>query len=630
MRIHKIFFTVAVFLGIAIVYTIQLHHVSAVTTSTTPIIPATFTFQNNLKQGDTIIDVQYLQAVLDSRVETQVATTGPGSITQLTSYFGPLTENAVMRFQEFYRADILTPAGLANPTGYVGPSTRNKLNSLLALARGTTGIYTAQSGTLQLANTGTRGTPADKEASGIIIAGPETSLIQAKDLYTATTSYGDRIYGLPPSALNSSVNTTKPTGSLSIIGLSTYQTKPNVVMSIFGNNFTSKNNVFLGPVHIGSYSSNITGNQITFTVPNYLPRGFYQVGVSNIYGTTTTSKDQILILETPTNTAAQIVRPVIDTITPAYSSNINDAIVITGSNFTIDNTIVTNLGNITETISLDGRTIIFYVGALPYFLQAQKDYRGASINLMIKVQNENGISTDIVNHVIKFPNSDTPTVNQFAQRAVINATTLQDFNDASSTESSATGTGGGSTSNGSKKSSSQTSTTDSLKPIADPATDLLRQLDPNFKQITSPIFSNVSPAGQVLGGSGGGSTGSGMSGGFGSGIGGGNAGGGTGSGIIDYFGGTITQTKVCTCPTDLRTLITVDDYASGQSIDMFYSPYTSKLNANFNVWSTGVYVIGGLKQGGGDCEMYQGEECSAEGSANYTIDNIRGVGTSMY
>jgi peptidoglycan hydrolase-like protein with peptidoglycan-binding domain len=49
----------------------------------------------------------------------------------VTGNFFNLTLQAVIRFQEKYASEILTPLGLQKGTGYVGPATRQKLNQLL-------------------------------------------------------------------------------------------------------------------------------------------------------------------------------------------------------------------------------------------------------------------------------------------------------------------------------------------------------------------------------------------------------------------------------------------------------------------------------------------------------------------
>ncbi len=94
-------------------------------------IPASFTFKRNLKFGDVSTDVRYLQIVLNSASDTRLALSGVGSPGHETKYLGPLTKAAVIRFQQKYASEILTPWGLTRGTGFVGKTTRKKLNELL-------------------------------------------------------------------------------------------------------------------------------------------------------------------------------------------------------------------------------------------------------------------------------------------------------------------------------------------------------------------------------------------------------------------------------------------------------------------------------------------------------------------
>jgi peptidoglycan hydrolase-like protein with peptidoglycan-binding domain len=89
-----------------------------------------YTFVRNLKIGDTGEDVRMLQRLLNQSADTQVSLSGAGSVGNETTYFGPATAAAVSKFQVKYRADILAPAGLQNPTGFFGPSSIKKANAL--------------------------------------------------------------------------------------------------------------------------------------------------------------------------------------------------------------------------------------------------------------------------------------------------------------------------------------------------------------------------------------------------------------------------------------------------------------------------------------------------------------------
>ena len=100
-----------------------------------PVAVGNYTFTKSLKLGVTDTEVLNLQKVLNASTDTQVSAVGVGSKGNETKYFGAKTKAAVIKFQEKYASDILTPNGLTSGTGLVGASTRAKLN---ALSSGTT------------------------------------------------------------------------------------------------------------------------------------------------------------------------------------------------------------------------------------------------------------------------------------------------------------------------------------------------------------------------------------------------------------------------------------------------------------------------------------------------------------
>lgn len=91
---------------------------------------ATTLFSTNLFLGSRGAQVVLLQKQLNKDPETRIANTGNGSPGYETDYFGSLTKDAVIRFQEKYADEILTPVGLLHGNGRVGLYTRGKLKGL--------------------------------------------------------------------------------------------------------------------------------------------------------------------------------------------------------------------------------------------------------------------------------------------------------------------------------------------------------------------------------------------------------------------------------------------------------------------------------------------------------------------
>jgi peptidoglycan hydrolase-like protein with peptidoglycan-binding domain len=83
------------------------------------------TFTTDLKYNQRGDDVRYLQIFLKAQ--------GPEIYPEgiVSGWFGPQTKDAVIRFQEKYASNILAPWGLINGTGFVGKTTRDKINEIL-------------------------------------------------------------------------------------------------------------------------------------------------------------------------------------------------------------------------------------------------------------------------------------------------------------------------------------------------------------------------------------------------------------------------------------------------------------------------------------------------------------------
>ena len=85
-------------------------------------------FTAGLTIGSQNSNVLCLQSLLNQSSDTQVASTGVGSVGNETNYYGNLTATAVGKFQ---MKNGLVSSSADPGYGYVGPKTRTQLNSLL-------------------------------------------------------------------------------------------------------------------------------------------------------------------------------------------------------------------------------------------------------------------------------------------------------------------------------------------------------------------------------------------------------------------------------------------------------------------------------------------------------------------
>ncbi len=213
------------------------------------VLPASLfasTFYRTLSFGMTGEDVRYLQSLLNKDSRTQVVATGPGSPGQESLFFGQKTRDAVMRFQELYKYEILIPLGISTPTGIVGARTQEKLLNLIDPFKNTS--TEISSGNIP----------------NIISVPAINNSGTVKDLLDSFLRLPIRLFAVTP-----------------------LSARPGGEVAIQGQGFMESNNT----VHFGdSFKVEGVSSDDTFSlkvkVPNNLPEGSYNVWVSNQKGTT--------------------------------------------------------------------------------------------------------------------------------------------------------------------------------------------------------------------------------------------------------------------------------------------------------------------------------------------------------
>lgn len=130
-----------------------------------------FQWSRNLKIGTIGDDVLKLQQFLNADPSTALTSSGLGSPGYETSKYGALTSRAVVKFQEKYQGEVLTPAGLTKGSGFVGAKTMAKLNALCATKIVTSTTTSAATSSSPVVNDALTITVPDQPAPTIIAAG---------------------------------------------------------------------------------------------------------------------------------------------------------------------------------------------------------------------------------------------------------------------------------------------------------------------------------------------------------------------------------------------------------------------------------------------------------------------------
>ena len=303
-------------------------------------------FSRNLSLGSSGSDVQELQIVLNQNSATRVALSGAGSPGQESTYFGTLTKQAVIKFQNLYPSEILLPAGLTVGNGFVGMLTRNVLNSLL-------------------------------EAS-------TTSITSTTNSFSTTTA---------TSIQNNQTNSTTTASTTPIVfvfSVNPFQVKPGGTVVISGSGFsTSSNSVYLGDTLIGNSISTST-TELSFQVPQTISLNTYKVRVTNNSGDSTNDFQAVNLVITN----SPLPTPVISSISPG-TIDASSTVSISGTGFTQSGNsvyspfgIINNIGATSSTMLQFSVTDFSNLPILNSIPQAQ----GSTFQIPMYVSNANGSS----------------------------------------------------------------------------------------------------------------------------------------------------------------------------------------------------------------------------------------------
>ena len=320
----------------------------------------------NLKLGMTGSDVLALQQFLNTRAVTRVSTSGAGAPGMETDYFGAKTLAAAIKYQELFASAILLPVGLAQGTGFVGPSTRAHIAEQCA---------------------------AKTVSPAPVVVPPSTSMTPPAPAVASTT---------PPTPTTSKQDTSKNASTSVVSQLpsmplfsdkipyimqpSPYAVERGGTFSIIGGGFSQNGNtVHIGDTAVSGVKPNAFGG-LDVVVPSTVAYGSNDLWVTNEKGETPKQFIDVVV--------ANAIPPVVTDFTPKEGFQ-GTVITVVGTGFTATgNTVRSSGGDIHGIPSSDGKTLQF-TATLPIpELQTGQDISNMNIRepFGFAVINENGIS----------------------------------------------------------------------------------------------------------------------------------------------------------------------------------------------------------------------------------------------
>ncbi|MEI7513066.1 MAG: hypothetical protein WCJ74_00395 [bacterium] len=352
----------------------------------TPLFVNAYQFTKDLKQGDFNNDVLELQKILNLDTETAVSFSGAGSKGNETNYFGNLTRRAVVRFQEKYRSEILISNRLNAGTGFVGPSTRLKLNASPLISETTSQTKTNISPIVidktQQNSSFNEINPSEKKTAGSFFGGV-FSRIDKQTISSIGSTLDIDTLSLFPSLSK----------EVKVYNIEPYQAKPGQKVVINGTGFSQNGNIFsFGSTKTDSLSCEYA-TYCEITLPDNVVAGEQNVSLENLTGNS--SKQGFSAKVFVTNNPVMPSKIISSSPDSLKENDINTDIMLKGERFDLQNNYIsTPLGEIGPYSSSDRKTIVFSLGGLKNLdklIARGKSLKVQNIPLPFRVTNQYGV-----------------------------------------------------------------------------------------------------------------------------------------------------------------------------------------------------------------------------------------------